>query len=112
MNTEQALAAVAHLPRDTKDRHFQAPKYPHKDYYWVVNILRYVGFCGDIDYSVKDEFVNRVMADKAWDELLARKLKQWDTKEAEERGDEVYVMIYREQLSALAQRQVYYLLGH
>jgi hypothetical protein len=52
------------------------------------------------------------MADKAWDELLARKLKQWDTKEAEERGDEVYVMIHREQLSALAQRQVYFLLDH
>jgi hypothetical protein len=108
MKTEAALAAVAHLPKDTQDRHFDAPRYRGKDYVWVVNILRYVGFCQDMDSSIEDAFVNRVMADRAWDELLAKKWKEWDTKEAEERGDEVCVMIYREGLSALAQRQVCY----
>jgi len=64
---------------DLKD--IKIPFYSKKNFFWIVNKLKYKGFRGDLNDLNKGAVLGRQVTEAAWLRVLIRSYKKWDPKE-------------------------------
>jgi hypothetical protein len=58
------------------------PAYYGKDFFWVMNVLHYIGFCQNlINVNRGGPLIDRRLAEAAWLRILLVKYQEWDPNE-------------------------------
>jgi hypothetical protein len=100
---------ISTFPVHDEVRRICLPTYQKKkDFVWFVNVLRYVGYCKQVDYLNQfGEVINRTTMEAAWESLLNQRYARWDTSAMVARRSDWEVEEYREEATNKAMLQVY-----